>query len=797
MKRIISLILILTLIFSALALNSSAVSVTTDISQVDFLGLEAMLSELNAKISLCREIGIEPQSEVCKAAIIETYIGKLREDKNAGISLHTDSTLEALNKIYEEASSELDSYLAGTKTPLKTAVYNTGSVAVQGDNLIASASDGTEKKTYFVGYGHGATTVNDMEKIAAMGFNAIQMGIGPATVIRKKTVADRTGLNEDDEFSVDLSYINNTLVPALKMAEECNIAVSLLLTPHDIPSFFYEIYPDLANENTGFQRYNIYHPAVMRMLEVYIEKVVPFVSGFDSLLEICIINEPHYKSSRSSYDVPAWQNYLKEHYSDIKALNLLWKTTYKSFEEVIMPRTYVASPLMYEWVQFNDEYYSSWNAWLASLVKTQAPDVPVSAKTMSYTDEASNRIMYGVNMEDFDAFSDFNECNAWNTPYKGNTWTKLCAYDILDSIAEKPIINSEDHIINDGSEKCYDTAGMVDFANHCYADVFQGAVHGRNAVMYWAWDRSYDTSSYFYNSVGTRPLAISKMSDAALDVQRLSEEIDTLNSASDDTEVYILFSDTTRVYSRMATSFLQMAYEGAIYSGKNCKIVSDTSVCNLENGKLLIIPNCCNVPRETLKAIRNYCEAGNPVLILGECLKKDEYDNASDASDLLYLYTHAEKVGFDHISPIVEFVLRIARFFVKILAKMGITIGEDLDFDFMVTKNILGSLFSLKYGFVSGSSVATEITDILGESDVYLIDDSGNRVYSCEIRFAEYKGNMIVNICNYDWDNPLENVSVYYKGSKVEIMTELISATEIAGSVTLNPHEPLLLSFSA
>jgi len=795
MKKLLSLLLVFTLMLSAFSLTSSAVSVTTDISQVDFYGLEDMLSQLNAKIALCRENGIEPQNEICKAAIIETYIGKLREDKNAGVSLHTDSTLEALNKIYEEAVSNLDSYLAGAKTPLNTSVYQTGSVTVQDDNLIAAASDGTEKKTYFVGYGHGATTVNEMEKIAAMGFNAIQMGIGPATVIRKKSVADRTGLNEDDEFSVDLSYIRNTVVPALKRAEQCNIAVSLLLTPHDVPSFFYEIYPDLANENTGFQRYNIYHPAVMRMLEVYIGSVIPLVSGYSSLLEICIINEPHYKSSRSSYDVPAWQNYLKEHYSDIKSLNLLWKTTYKSFEDVIMPRTYVASPLMYEWVQFNDEYYSSWNAWLASLVKTAAPDVPVSAKTMSYTDDASNRIMYGVNMEDFDTFSDFNECNAWNTPYKGNTWTKLCAYDILDSIADKPIINSEDHIIYDCSEKYYDTEGMVDFANHCYADVFQGAVHGRNAVMYWAWDRSYDTSSYFYNSVGTRPLAISEMSDAALDVQRLSEEIDALNSASDDTDVYILFSDTTRVYSRMATSFLQLAYEGAISSGKNLKIVSDTSVCNLENGKLLIVPNCCNVPRETLWAIRNYCEAGNPVLILGECLQKDEYDNPSDASDLLYLSTHAEKVGHDRISPIVEFVLRIARFFVRCFAKMGITISEDLDFDFMVTKNILGSLFSLKYGIVSGSSVANEINDILGDSDVYLVDASGKRINTCELRIAQYNGNILVNICNYDWENPVSGATLFYKGEKIEKLNELISDSVVTDTFELSPHIPVLFSF--
>lgn len=797
LKSIIALILSLSLLLGVCSQSSlSLLTDTDDITQVNPAELDGMIADLTQKIAQCNSAGLSTDYEDSRLALLKLFAGYLADDLKNGVSVNVSYTLGCLNDIYSDAMESLNAYLDGMEIPLASKYYSTGTITVRGDDMYATTegADG-EQLLYFVGFGHGEQAVADMESFKALGFNCLQLEVGPSSVLFPRDTGNRAGLNDDDQFSIDTSYITDYIIPALEKADDCDVAVSLLLSPHYMPHFLYDIYPDLKNDNSGFQKYNIYHPAAKRAIEVFLDTLIPMVKDVPSLMELCLTNEPHYKSCRSEYDIPAWQQYLQDKFPDISSLNSALNTTYSSFDEVIMPRTERASALMYEWVQFNNAYYSAWHQWMADIVKRNAPGVPVSSKAMSYTDNASQRVMYGVDAEQFDKFSDLNGSNAWNTLYVDNTTTKLLAYDLLTSISDKPVINSEDHVLYDSSEKYFEPQDAASLAQHCYADVWQGAAHGRNVSMYWIWERAADSKSGAYNSLLMRPNALISMSDAALDANRLASELDALNCASDDPDVYILFSNTSRVYSRMYTSFVDTAYRGALFSGKSVGIVTENTVSNIKDGKLLIVPNCTNVPAETLNTIKKYLENSNKVLMLGRCLTRDEHDKVFDTGVLSYIYENAEILGSNPLSKVVELVLRLVRLIVNSLSK-AFNFEPGLDLDYAITKNIFGSLFSPEKLVVIDNDIKEKIIELTGESDVVLKGGNGEYISKCEIRAAEHGQKILINVCSYSWDAPVENVSVYYKGELVTGMTNRLTEKPVSDGFTLEPYTPVLLEFA-
>ena len=82
-------------------------------------------------------------------------------------------------------------------------------------------------------------------------------------------------------------------------------------------------------------------------------------------------------------------------------------------------------------------------------------------------------------------------------------------------------------------------------------------------------------------------------------------------------------------------------------------------------------------------------------------------------------------------------------------------------------------------------------------SDVMLIDEeTGEKVYGVEWSYAEYNGNIVVNIINYHNDTGGDKtVKIMYKGNEVKEYTELRKAENISGELTLKPYCPVLVQF--
>ncbi|MEG2381471.1 MAG: hypothetical protein RSB38_07240, partial [Oscillospiraceae bacterium] len=118
-----------------------------------------------------------------------------------------------------------------------------------------------------------------------------------------------------EEFDIDLSALEKT-TEMLQNAEDNNIAVSLLISPHYFPEFLYEKYPELRMDGFGFIKFNITHPIVKEVMDLYLKTIIPEVAQYKSLQNICITNEPAFFSTYSDYVLPDWYAYLKKFYND-------------------------------------------------------------------------------------------------------------------------------------------------------------------------------------------------------------------------------------------------------------------------------------------------------------------------------------------------------------------------------------------------------------------------------------------------------------------------------------------------
>lgn len=786
-KKLIALLLSFAVFLSAAGVQSFAagLTVTENISELDLNELDAMISELDGLVSQCQGKGIGCDYETVKIAVLKKYAQLLADDQANNYAEQLSFTVGSLNRLYDQAKANLEGYLNGSKDSLQVPKYLTSARRAEGGSVYANTTQG-ERPVYFVGYGHFGSASNDIPVMNNLGASIIQNEIGPSSVIVPRGQGSHEGLANDDQFDISTAEITGRIVPMLQRAQENNVCVSLLLSMHYFPGFLYDIYPDLKFGSTGgFLGYHINHPVAKRVIEVYLQTIILIIKDYDSLFDICLTNEPVYVSSNSTYDFPQWQVYLKGKYPNVSDLNQKLGTVFGSFEEIKMPPDTERSALANEWVQFNNGLFSGWHKWMAGIIKEKAPNIPVEAKIMSYMSFAETSAWRGTGYEQFSEFCDFNGHDTWSSVDGGNfkMLYKTAWYDFIGDVKNAPIINSEDHIIGDRSQKYTDEENKM-LTSFVGADMWQGAIHGRDANTIWVWERSYDDASDFNGSILMRPECIASVGEAALDLNRLSYEVQAFDNTKED--VAILFADTSRVYDAWYTNSVLLAIEGAACAGKSVKFVTENTIGDLEDGVLLIVPNSLAVKSNTLSAINDYAKAGNKVLMMSKCMDFDEFGKPQDAKLLKETYKNCTIYGTNLIWSLVKPIANIFKLF-------GMDTTKGIFEHLSSKRNVITFLLAPPFVVMTPMSMRNKILEMSG-NDVMVVTGLLNRtVMGVEWRMTEYNGKVLVNVCNYSGET-IKNVSLVYKGKTIATLDELIGQKQVNDNFTLEPFEPMLFS---
>ena len=179
------------------------------------------------------------------------------------------------------------------------------------------------------------------------------------------------------------------------------------------------------------------------------------------------------------------------------------------------------------------------------------------------------------------------------------------AYDYFTSDLQAPILNTEDHIDSDG-----DYTMTEDIADHCARYMWEACVHGRAASAIWTWARSMDPSQkHVRGHVNYRPDQMAAIGHTALDVNRLSYEIEALNNTK--RTVQIIYAPASKNRNYLILNAMEKVYNASIYSGQKSYILTDGMYDNLNHSDLLIVPAARYVTEKFLYDLIDYINSGN------------------------------------------------------------------------------------------------------------------------------------------------------------------------------------------
>lgn len=707
----------------------------------------------------CDEQSISYDYEKADLWVLERFRGYGLQDAQNGKKTRADYVLTCLKEIGEKTIKALNGYLDGTKSPQKKSGYVTSKATADKTTFYAMDESGSTRPIYFMGYGHFSTAQSDIPNFGTLGANAVQLEVGPSSVI--------TGENADG-YIINTGALGN-IKAMLSSCEKNNVGLNLLLSPHYMPSWFKEKYPE--ESSMGY-----YDPSdkMRSMLKAYLEAVVDVVKDSPALTSLCLTNETSVRADKED-TLPYYHDFLRESFEDdIRALNEAYGTKYTDFDDVEYPDVETLCydpesnldqmPQYADWLEFNSRYLTEFHKFMADTIHEIAPDILCGVKIMQEfdSDERNWRrqfLNFGTDPENLGAEMDLNGNDA-NNYYKHGYWgilNKMSYYDLQTSANAKPVADYEDHVVID-RDSGY---GNPYRENHVAADMWMGAIHGRGISTIWVWERTYDDSSDFAGSILHRPDVLREASYAMLDVNRLANEIHALETT--ERTVGILYSKTARAYSLRSSNSLVKAYEAASYLGERVDFVTEKQA---GNGKLaesdidvLLIPYETHVLGGALEGVREYIENGGKVIIVGEeSLSYNQHNKPLDKDTRAFVFANS-----------------------RVLAAVPAADTKDT-FTSPSAKDIWNELRSVR-------------ADIHDDTPVTITDaNTGSVIYGVNYTTAEYDGNLLINICDYDYAGD-KVIDVRYNGEKIGTATELRSGAEVdASRISLEPYYPILLS---
>jgi hypothetical protein len=712
---------------------------TPALAQQRLQALAAQLPTWEAQLQRVRDSGQDIAYPQASLTILQEFVRYVGEDLQKGQLQRAYAQLDEMERVAARLNQRLAEALSGAK-PLPTVPrYVTSPVEIRGASLIADTvnpltGERERRPVFFVGFGHFGQVRADIEKLAQMGFNLIQIERGVWDIL-------------PEEGQVNLKPIEEDVLPVLRRAAAANVKVDYLISPHYMPEWVYRKYPHLRQPRDGFIQYSLFAPESLTVLREYIGHFAPLLKGQPALLSICLSNEPLNKESPDSPPhQQAWRAWLQNRHKNLITLNTRWKTSYKSWDEIPIPAEGTGAPYA-EWQQFNAETLANWHRELAAAIEQHLPGVPKHAKLMSWTFTNDRELPRGVDPERFAEFCELNGNDAYTLPLwdKDAPWafdwvTTMLAHEIQRSMRDAPVFNSENHIIRDRETRYVPP-------QHARAALWEAAIRGLSATTFWVWERTDDPKSDFAGSLMHRPEIVEALAHTTLDLNRLAPYLAALQNQPPD--VYILYSQ----YDMMMQGADAVVPRDSLYIALTMLGVRVGFITERQLEARRLPPNASRLIVANTQFIADEAFAG--------------LDFLRQQRGLLVL-------GFGE--PSLEF----DRYGRKRLSRPGTTTFERNPL--MDARRLLTRLPP----FLGNWGIARPLRLLNPESD--------QPVWGVGYRVAPYEDGYVASLCNYT-RAPI-TVRLVSDANQPITATNLLDGATVEGTITLQPLEPVLLRWT-
>ncbi len=580
--------------------------------------LKAGLPALKADLQAVKLRGQDPSYPAIAATVLEDFIGYAEEDARRGEVRRSLEQVGDLERMAARLRGEVKEALAGLRQfPAVPRWTGDQRPVIRGSSFLAPVRlpGGTpqERPVFFTGYGHFGQVVSDMEKWPDYGVNIIQIELGPSRVFPSEGRTDEAPVRE--------------LSRVLDRAQKSGVAVCLLISPHYMPGWALEKWPQLRVHREGFLQYCLHAREGRELLQQFVRAALAPIKDHPALHSICLSNEPVNEEEPCEPGRQRWRTWLEKRHGTIARLNALCGSNFAAFAAVPLPNPFGPRPapaLWMDYIRFNQEFFADWHRMLADAVHEVAPRLPVHTKAMTWTLINNGDIKYGVDATLFARFSDINGNDSVNFYDFGDGefaqgWQlNAMGHDLQRSVLDAPVFNTENHLIEDRDTRYVPAA-------HVRAALWQAAVHGQSATAIWVWERTFDPKSDFAGSIMHRPACAEAVGIVNYDLNRAALEVTALQQAP--AQALVLQSMTASVWDGGGYSdCLRKLYAALSFTGLKLGFVTERQ---LETGfvpqaQVVFVPGVVHLSGAALAALRQF--KGRVVLVGGDdVLTRDEY----------------------------------------------------------------------------------------------------------------------------------------------------------------------------
>ncbi|MGN0853058.1 MAG: beta-galactosidase [Kiritimatiellia bacterium] len=573
--------------------------------------LQALVPQLEA-----RGVGAKSRATL---SVMDCFFPWILEDVARGFTNRAVREARELAWIGERGASRAREILSGRTADFPVPHYKTSRIDISHAQMIADRQwpDGRVDRgpVMLTGFGHFGTVRRNLHQLPPIGNHILQMEIGPRSIL-------------PDEHTVDTNAFRPFFEAAARGAKE-NVAITLLLSPHYFPAWAERKWPHLKTCGGGFLTYCVYAPEARAVVEKALRAAIPLIRGNPALHSVCLSNEPETHVYAGCPVLRArWPQWLAARYGTVQALNRKLGTSYAAFSEVAMPagfRKNARSPVLAEFVRFNQAQFAAWHKWMADIIHELAPELPVHSKIMiNPCLYDSNATFYSVDPAQFGALSQYNGNDSYDT-FRSLTrgwgwshdWTLMEAgYDYQRSTADLPVFNSENHIQPDRSKDYLPGA-------HTYAVLWQNAIHGQSATTLWCWERAYDSGQSVFNGlILERPESLEAWAHGALDLSRLADALAPIQNLPP--EILVFWSPSAILEGRSGHEAFHRCYRAATFLGHGLGFATDSALEELgrtgarrrplDAARVILLPDVQRIPAEIQAGLDRFKAAGGIVL---------------------------------------------------------------------------------------------------------------------------------------------------------------------------------------
>lgn len=560
--------------------------------------------------------------------VLEQFVPWAREDAAHERPDRAWDAAEAMLEMARRASAAAEAVAAGRAPTLPVPRYETSPREIQGPSFIGLRrwpdGHGARGPVFFTGYGHFDQVRRDIEAFPAYGCNLIQIEFGPSSVL---VAEERT----DDRAVRDFLAVCDR-------AAKAGVGVNLLLSPHYFPAWALQKWPHLKECRGGFFGYCVHAPEARQVIETSLRFVIPRIKDHPALHSLCLSNEPISTDLSECPQVRAdWARWLAARHGTVAEMNRRWGSTYAAFADVPVPKPFAPGAVSVDFVRFNQEEFAGFHRWMADVIHEMAPAVPVHAKIMMGAH--FGRQAHGIWSVDPELFGDLSQihgndcyCMASARGEWANGWLlHQMAYDFQRSMGDKPVFNSENHVIADRDHRDIP-------AGHLYSTLWQGALHGQSATTIWVWQRTFDHLSDLEGSIIHRPAATEAAGHCALDLMRLAAEMTALQRQPP--QIVLYWSQSSVIQNDAHAAALNRCYRAANFLGVPLGFVTDRQLEAYGTGgatpwvwsqgqvHVLLVPEARHVSAAALAGLAKAAAGGIRVVRAGECFGADDYGQA-------------------------------------------------------------------------------------------------------------------------------------------------------------------------